>query len=299
VRAVIIKSDSNAIEANTWPATGDQCKLVARQGGGDMSSANPNEELWRSLLTGANSKLRSGRRFFGLLPAPNTPTARCNMCLVPFDGLLAPVVRLIWHRVRWARSPLYCDVCQGVLKKYPGGVELEVAVLFADVRGSTTLATRMPPGEYSRLMQRFYTAAGRVLAKHNAYIDKLIGDEVMAIFLPMLSGADVARDAILASRELLLATGHDGEPWLPVGVGVHAGIAFVGSVGTEGGVYEMTALGDSVNMAARLAGAAGQGEIVMSEPTYRTANPDFPAGAKTLTLKGFDNPVAARVHTVH
>jgi adenylate cyclase len=148
-------------------------------------------------------------------------------------------------------------------------------------------------------MRRFYTTALSVLTKHNAYIDKLIGDEVMAIFLPMLSGGEVARDAILASRELLLATGHDGEPWLPIGIGVHVGIAFVGSVGTEGGIYEMTALGDNVNMAARLAAAAGRGEIVMSESTYRTANPDFPAGAKTLSLKGFDKPVAARVYTVH
>jgi adenylate cyclase len=99
-----------------------------------MTDANPNEELWRSLLTGTSSKLRSGRRLFGLLPAPKTPTARCKMCLAPFDGPLAPVVRLVWRRARWARSPLYCNVCEGVLRGYPGGVELEVAVCAAPPR---------------------------------------------------------------------------------------------------------------------------------------------------------------------
>ncbi len=143
-----------------------------------MSDANTNEELWRSLLSGTNSKLRSGRRLFGRLPAPKTPTARCKLCLVPFDGPLAPIVRLIWRRVRWARSPLYCNVCEGVLKGYPGGVELEAAVLFADVRGSTTLATHMSPGEYSRLMQRFYNTALSVLTKHRWFVQDLDGEAV-------------------------------------------------------------------------------------------------------------------------
>jgi class 3 adenylate cyclase len=64
-------------------------------------------------------------------------------------------------------------------------------------------------------------------------------------------------------------------------------------------VGKTISLGDNVNMAARLAAAAERGEIVMSEPTYRTANPDFTASAKTLNLKGFDKPVAAHVYTVH
>ena len=152
-----------------------------------------------------------------------------------------------------------------VLLTNPGGTELDTALLFADMRGSTNLAAKIGPSEFSRLMQRFYSTATRVLTKHNGHIDKLIGDEVMALFIPAMSGANLARDAVLAAREILSATGHDdGEPWLPIGVGVHCGPAFVGSVGSASGIYEMTALGDTVNMAARFASAAARGEMVMS-----------------------------------
>src|SRR5580658_7706225 len=142
-----------------------------------------------------------------------------------------------------------------------------VSLIFADVRGSTNLAAKMRSSEYIRLMQRFYATATRILIKNNAYIDKLIGDEVMAIYLPAMSGTHGARDAVFAARELLIATGHAGEPWIPIGIGVHTGPAFVGSVGSESSIYDMTAVGDTVNIAARFASVAERGEIVMSTAT--------------------------------
>jgi adenylate cyclase len=258
--------------------------------------AHPNEELWRSLLTGKNPKLRQGRRLFAFFPTPDTQTARCKMCLSPFEGITAPIVRAVFGRRRWERCPYYCDVCENVLLSNPGGTELDTALLFADMRGSTGLATKMGPSEFSRLMQRFYSTATRVLTKHNGYIDKLIGDEVMALFILAMSGAHMARDAVLAAREILVATGHDdGEPWLPIGIGVHSGSAFVGSVGSVSGIYEMTALGDTVNRAARFASAAAEGEIVMSEATYRASGVDWEAEHKSLQLKGYEAPIDARV----
>jgi class 3 adenylate cyclase len=71
-----------------------------------------------------------------------------------------------------------------------------VSLIFADVRGSTNLAAKVRSSEYIRLMQRFYATATRILIKSNAYIDKLIGDEVMAIYLPAMSGTHGARDAV-------------------------------------------------------------------------------------------------------
>jgi adenylate cyclase len=80
----------------------------------------------------------------------------------------------------------------------------------------------------------------------------------MALFIPAMSGAYLARDAVFAAREILSATGHDdGEPWLPIGVGVHS----VGSVGSACGIYEMTALGDTVNMEARFASAPPRAKL--------------------------------------
>ena len=161
--------------------------------------AHQTEELWRSLLTGENPKLRQGRRLFAWFPTPDTQTARCKMCLSPFEGFTAPIVRTIFGRRRWERCPYYCDVCENVLLTNPGGTELDTALLFADMRGSTNLAAKIGPSEFSRLMQRFYSTATRVLTKHNGYIDKLIGDEVMALFIPAMSGANLARDAVLAA----------------------------------------------------------------------------------------------------
>jgi adenylate cyclase len=114
----------------------------------------------------------------------------------------------------------------------PGGAEVELSLLFADVRGSTGLAERMPAQEFSRLISRFYGAAGRVVDNWNGLIDKFVGDEVVALFVPGFAGEDHAARAVEAGRELLRETGNDGsDPWVPVGAGVHTGVAFVGSIG--------------------------------------------------------------------
>ena len=95
-------------------------------------------------------------------------------------------------------------------------------------------------------MNRFYAATTDVLVKTNAFIDKLVGDEVIGIYLPIFTGPNHARPATQAALDLLRATGHGdrGGPWLPVGVGVHTGRAFFGTVsGAEGTFSDFTALG--------------------------------------------------------
>jgi adenylate cyclase len=99
-----------------------------------------------------------------------------------------------------------------------------------------------------------------------------------------------------AARELLAQTGHsDGEPWIPVGAGVHTGVAFVGTVG-EGDAVDFTALGDSVNTAARLASCAKAGEIVISSGAAKASKLDT-AGLeeRTLDLRGRAESVTAWV----
>ena len=95
--------------------------------------------------------------------------------------------------------------------------------------------------------------------------------------------------AVRAAEEILINTGHKdiNGPWAPVGLGVHTGVAFVGAVGTSDGVVDITALGDDVNIAARLASQAKTGEILLSEQTLRAANMD-PAHLekRNLALKG-------------
>lgn len=184
-------------------------------------------------------------------------------------------------------------------KRYPGGTELEISMLFVDVRGSTRMAEGMTPGSFGQLMNRFYKAATDVLIRTDAVIDKLVGDEVIGLYLPLFTGSNHARPAVLAARELLLATGHGEErdPWLPIGIGVHTGLAYVGTVGgAEDTVSDITALGDNVNVTARLASVAGPGEALISEATCAAGGVDLgELESRHLELKGRSEPISARV----
>jgi adenylate cyclase len=143
----------------------------------------------------------------------------------------------------------------------------------------------MRPSDFKTLMDRFFRTASTILIEHDAVVDKFVGDEVMAIFIPALSGDRHAAQAIAAARALLNATAHgSNEP--PIGVGVHTGIAFVGSVGVDANV-DLTAMGDPVNVTARLASAAGPGEALVSVEAAQAGNLDE-AGLeqRRLELKG-------------
>jgi adenylate cyclase len=185
------------------------------------------------------------------------------------------------------------------VNKYPGGTELEISMLFVDVRGSSGLAERMTASDFSRLMTRFYAAATDVLIRTDAIIDKLVGDEVIGLYLPIFTGPDHARPAVLAAQELLVTTGHaDKEgPWLPIGIGVHTGVAYVGTVGgAEGTVSDITALGDNVNVAARLASMAAPGEALISEVAYAAGGVHLgELDRRELELRGRSETVPARV----
>ena len=183
--------------------------------------------------------------------------------------------------------------------KYPGGAEVELSMLFVDVRGSTSIAERMSAADFSRLMKRFYAAATGVLIRTDAFIDKLVGDEVIGLYFPLFTGPNHARAAVGAAQQLLRVTGHgDREgPWLSVGAGVHTGTAFVGTVsGAEGTVNDVTALGDNVNITARLASKAGPGEALISDVAYVAAGLDLGIlEQRQLELKGKSEPINVRV----
>lgn len=172
-------------------------------------------------------------------------------------------------------------------------------MLFVDVRGSTDLAERMTATDFAQLMNRFYETATDVLIRTDAVIDKFVGDEVMALYIPLFTGPNHARPAVRAAQELLRATGHDREqgPWLPIGVGVHTGVAFVGTVkGAEGSVDDITALGDNVNVAARLAAMAAPGEALISEAACVCADVNLgEVDRRKLEVKGRSESIWARV----
>ena len=242
-----------------------------------------NEEVWRGVLMGTDPRYRRSRSLFQRLPRD----PRCKMCAAPFEGPLAPLLRLR-GRGRWSKNPKYCGTCFGMLETVRGGAEIPCTLVFADVRGSTALAEQMPPTDFRRLLEHFYETATRVLVAHDAIVDKYVGDEVMAIFIPALSQERHAARAIDAAIELVRPSdsGPGAIASLPIGVGVHTGRAFVGGVG-EAPHTELTALGDVVNTAARLASAAASGEVLVSVEAGAAAG--LAMGAlehRSLDLKG-------------
>jgi adenylate cyclase len=251
------------------------------------------DEMWEKMLTGDLPRLHSMRRIWGTLPSP----PRCKLCNAPFRGPGGVLTRTL----AYGPSPLnrrLCKWCIRTVHKHPGGAEVEISVLFADVRGSTAIAERMPPQEFSSLMARFYGAAAAVIDERDGIVDKFVGDSAVALFIPGFAGSDHAAHAIAAARDLLRQAGNDGpEPWLPVGAGVHTGKSFVGAVG-EGDARDFTALGDTVNTAARLTGLAGAGEILVSAAAA-TASGLETAGLerRTLELRGREQGVDAWVAT--
>jgi adenylate cyclase len=160
---------------------------------------------------------------------------------------------------------------------------------FAVVRGSTALAERMGATAFRGLLDRFYSTASAVVFDHDGIVDKFVGDELVAMFVPLLAGERHAERAIEAARALLVATGHPAAPWVPLGAGVHTGLAWVGAVG-EGGRTDITALGDAVNTTARLASVAQAGEILVTTSAADAAGLDGSLERRSLELKGKELP---------
>jgi adenylate cyclase len=184
-----------------------------------------------------------------------------------------------------------------VLAQERGGAEIEIAMLYADVRGSTQLAAGMRPVEFAALMQRFFQTAIKVFTWTDAIVDKMVGDEVIGIYVPCLTGPDYRQRAVAAGLKLLRATGHadPAGPWLSIGVGVHSGETFMGSIGVEGGNYQFAALGDTMNLGARLVGAANGGELIMSATVWNDVSGEISAEPRSLELKGYAERVTAYV----
>jgi adenylate cyclase len=255
--------------------------------------------LWRAYLTGDNSqldtKVKVMRRIFNSLPSP----PRCKVCNAPFHGVGGAVVKPFgFGSGRSSFSDNLCDRCEKIVKKYQVGMEIELTMLFADVRDSTTLAEEIGPSAFHHLINRYYRTSTQVLGKTDALINRLIGDALIALYVPGIAGPEHVTKAVGSARTLLEATGHtdpDG-PWIRVGIGVHIGTAYVGAVGSGDSVSDITVLGDAANTTARLSAQAADGEILVSEETCRAANLNLEdCELRTLKLKGRNEPVAVRV----
>jgi adenylate cyclase len=234
----------------------------------------------------SDRRARRLRRFWRMLPGG----ARCKICTSPFGAPIGPLLRFV-GKGRWPGNPAYCGGCFRRLYTRREGAEVECTMFFADIRGSTALAESMPAARFRAVLDQFYAIATETLIRHEAVVDKYVGDEVVGIFVPVLSGIHHARKAIEAALELLRALEDDEDgPRLPVGIGVHTGTAYVGAVGTVDHV-EFTALGDVVNVTARLASAAGAGELLLTDAAAAAAGWAIEGlERRSLDLRGKSGP---------
>jgi adenylate cyclase len=262
---------------------------------------NLNTEVWRTYLTTGGTvkgvhlpwfEHPSFRPIFRALPAE----PRCQICHIPFNGVGGFISKRLLNVHPSTLNPHMCDVCERFAERFPGGVELEVSILFADIRGSTPLAEKMDTKAFSELIHRFYLAGTKPLYSNGAFIEKFMGDGLTAFFTPAFAGANHAKTAIKAGKEILRATGHgQGKtPWVPVGVGINTGVAYIGSMKMEAGRTDITILGDVVNTTARLCSQAAPGEVLVgSDAMEMSGLPKDKRELRKLSLKGKQDVVDA------
>ena len=258
-----------------------------------MTGPDTPQELVRRTMSGERDDSLRERRFFRRVPSG----PRCKNCNAPF-GMPGSLLARAMGRARWTKSPRFCAKCYSfLLETGIGGAEVEVTMLFADVRGSTALAEQLGPREFTRRINRFYRMAGEALIGTDGLVDKFVGDGVVGLYIPGMSGMGHAHQAIEAARRIASHSTDADHGGLPVGVGVHTGVAFLGAVGEGGEVTDFTALGDSVNTAARLGSEAAAGEVLVSAASAQAAGLDLASlELRHLSLKGRQEPIDVVVY---
>lgn len=200
-------------------------------------------------------------------------------------------------------NPNTCTICELMFTRVMKArkITVDVSVLFADLRGYTTLSQSLSPDTVSSLLDAFYDECADAIWEFDGLLNKTIGDAVMAIFNFPIRHTDHAERAVLAAREIqrrcqarraLLAAegvGLDGSE-LGVGIGIDSGDASFGEFGRSH--RDLTAIGTVVNTAARAQSAADAGRILVTGTVCDRA-PDQTAGAegREYRLKGFEKPV--------
>lgn len=268
--------------------------MNAERGNGSHQHSEA-DEYWLRLLTGEDAIAGGARRLFRKMPSP----PRCKLCYAPFAGPYAPILKMLGFR-RWSLNQQLCRRCMRDLDQHQGGAEVPVSLLYTDVQGSTTLAEQLTPAEFTSALNRFFAVAFAAVDAEFGVIDHIVGDGVMALWVPGFVGGDHPQRAVTAGRRLaadLTSTRGAGDAF-PAGVGVHTGLAYVGVVGQIGSL-DFTVLGDAPNTVARLGSAVSSGELAMSDDIVAAAEVDTSGlDRRVLELKGKAEPFNAWIERV-
>ena len=180
-----------------------------------------------------------------------------------------------------------------------GGINQKVSIMFADIRGFTTLSEKMEPEKVVEILNNYFTHVTDIIFDHGGTLDKYLGDGVMALFGAPLSKGNDAENAVRAAQaiqRLVIELNRDAAerewPEFGVGIGINSGIVTAGNIGSPRRI-DYTVIGDTVNTASRLMSNAPAGKIIISQATAADLTPGkfILAALSPLTVKGKSEPI--------
>jgi PAS domain S-box-containing protein len=179
-----------------------------------------------------------------------------------------------------------------------GGKLCEVTVLFADIRGFTSLSESRSPQDIVELLNRYFDLIIDVVFRYNGTVDKIVGDEIMVLFGAPFPQADDTERAIRCAVEMLAelekfntACAENGQAPIRIGIGLNRGNVISGNIGSSKHM-DYTVIGDAVNLASRLVDNAAPGQILLTRSVARQLGDRFPCHRiGEITVKGKRDPV--------
>lgn len=223
-------------------------------------------------------------------PAVSDLSRACRVCGTPLGGAISLVFRAAGIR-RSPRNPNLCSRCNTHAEE---GHLVELTVLFADLTAFTQMTAKLGAQRTHEVVDAFLKMASRALIAHDGFVDKYVGDAVMAFFNVPIRREDHAARAVGAARAIqggLPALRERFGVELNAGIGLASGWAHVGRLGSSD-KRDYTAVGEVVNLAARLKDRTRSGEILVDQAVYERVAEDFPeVAAEPLSLKGFPESV--------
>ncbi len=204
-------------------------------------------------------------------------------------------------RARFERllSPVLAEkVVSGDLQVRLGGEHYDASILFVDIRGFTAMSEGAAPAAIVELLNEYFEVMVEVVFENDGTLDKFVGDEVMAVYGAPMPQPDHAARAVrtalgmrTALAKLNESRSQRGLPTIRAGIGISSGTVVAGYMGSSK-VMDYTAIGDTVNTAARLCGVAKSGEILISRATREQLDSTFEVEAREpIELKGKSQPL--------
>ena len=194
------------------------------------------------------------------------------------------------------------DIAERVIEHpeliHVGGIRQKVVILFADIRGFSTLSENLPSEQVVKLLNEYYHPMFEIILNHSGYISNIMGDGIMVVFgIPefLPSNADAALKCAISLQEAISRESskrsEEGSPVVEFGIGIHLGDCIVGNIGS-GSRMEYTVVGQAVNIASRIESLSGPAEILISEDLKEALHGEYRCSTpQQVLLKGIEAPV--------